>query len=83
MRYEKVYVGVGVWFLQDGGLRPFEIIWTDGTRYKIDKIKFIDRRLPKVGSLSSKRYTVMIHGVERHLFYESEIERWFVEKRII
>ena len=82
MRYEKVYVDVTARFIKEGGMRPLEIIWVDGTRYVIDKVKFIERAPSKVGALQSVRFTVIVCGMEKHLFYEMHSERWFVEKKI-
>ena len=82
MRYEKIYVEVIVRFLSDGGMRPIELTWKDGSRYIIDKIKFIERAPAKVSALSTTRYTVVICGVEKYLYFEEFKERWFVEKRI-
>ena len=82
MRYEKIYVGVNAKFLREGGMRPLEIVWTDGTRYFIDKVKFIERATAKAGGLLAKRYTVVIGGFEKYLYFEQQTERWFVEKKI-
>ena len=83
MRYEKVYLGVTARFLIDGGIRPSEIIWTDGKHFSIDKIRFIDLVPSKVGGINTVRYTVMICGQERYLYYEKPTERWFVEKKLL
>ena len=83
MRYEKVYVGVVAKFLPDGGIRPIEMIWVDGKHFSIDKIKFIDRAPSKAGGINTIRYTVMICGQERYLYYEKPTERWFVEKKLL
>lgn len=83
MRYEKVYVGVTVLFLLEGGMRPKVIKWTDGKNYEIDRVKFIDRLPPKTGGVTTKRFTVSVLGQERWLFFERETERWFLEVKII
>ncbi len=82
MRYEKVYIEVTVKFLSDGGMRPLEMVWTTGERFRIDRVKYIDNIPSKVGSLSSRRFTVIISGLEKHLYFEELKERWFVEKRL-
>ncbi|MBQ3219909.1 MAG: hypothetical protein IJB32_04890 [Clostridia bacterium] len=82
MRYEKVYVGVIVKFFADGGMRPMEIIWTDGQRFSVDRIKYIERAPSKVGGLLTKRFTVIVSGFEKRLYYEEKQERWFVERKI-
>ena len=83
MRYERVYLDITARFLKEGGIRPLEIIWTDGKRYIIDKIKFIERTPSKAGGTLPYRYTVIIGGLERYLYYEDHAERWFVEKKLL
>lgn len=82
MRLYKVYVEVIVKFLLDGGMRPLEIVWTDGQRFTVDRVKYIDNVPSKVGALSSRRFTVIIHGREKYLYFEEMKERWFVEKKL-
>lgn len=83
MRYEKVYVDVTAKFLKEGGLRPLDITWTDGKRYFIDKVKFIERTPSKAGGTLPVRYTVLISGLERYLYFENYAERWFIEKELL
>ncbi len=59
-----------------------EIIWIDGQRFNIDRIKYIERAPSKVGGLLTKRYTAIIDGYEKLLYYEEKQERWFVERKI-
>lgn len=82
MSYEKVFVEVVVKFFQDGGMRPLEIRWIDGERYLIDRVKYVERAPSRAGSLIAKRYTVIINGLERYLYYQEDNEKWFVEKRL-
>ena len=82
MRYEKIYVGVIAKFSELGGLRPLEIIWTDGQRFTVDRVKFIERAPSKVGGILTTRYTVIVNGFTKLLYYESHVERWFVERKI-
>lgn len=81
MRYEKVYVETVVKFLSDGGMRPLEIVWASGERFLIDRVKFIERAPSKTGTLIAKRYTVIIGGLEKYLYFEENNERWFVERK--
>ena len=83
MLYEKIYVGVIVKFSNDGGMRPMEIIWVDGQRFTIDRVKFVEKAPSKVGGLLTKRFTVIISGFEKLLYYEEKQERWFVERKIV
>ena len=83
MNYEKVYVGMVLYTDIDGNTKPVELEWTNGARYAISKV--IDRRiaLPKhVGSSPTVRYTVLVQGHEKLVYYEKFSKRWFVEKQI-
>ena len=56
------------------------IIFDKGQVYKIDKIKDICRRAADVGGVGD-RYTCMIQGKERELWFEDG--RWFVAAKVI
>lgn len=77
---EKRYVEVDVRFNTEGRLRPLQIIFDKGQVYKIDKIKDICRRAADVGGVGD-RYTCMIQGKERELWFEDG--RWFVAAKVI
>ena len=79
MTYQKVNVEVAVNFLKEGGMRPMWIIWGDGRKFFIDRIKFIDRASARVGSVLPVRYTCIVEGREKRLYYEPDNMRWFVE----
>ena len=79
MDYQKVNVEVAVNFLKEGGMRPMWIIWEDGRKFFIDRVKFIERASARVGSVLPVRYTCMVGGREKRLYYEPEDMRWFVE----
>jgi hypothetical protein len=83
MRYEKEYVVVYAKFIKEGGVRPLEIVWADGKRYVIDKVKFIERAPSRVGGVGVKRFVVIVEGFEKHLYYEKDGERWFVERKVL
>ena len=87
--YVKEYVEVGVEFLPDGAMQPRFLIWSDGRRYDIDKIKAVQAAPALKAGGQGDRYTIMIEGHERYLFFEhnadygnERIGRWFVEKRL-
>jgi hypothetical protein len=82
MQYEKVNVGVIAKFDVDGGLKPLQIVWIDGQKFQIDRVKFIERAPSKTGGLLTRRYTVIVEGFEKQLYYEEKLERWFVERKI-
>ena len=84
---QRVYVKVNSDFDATGYMQPRSITWKDGRIYKIEQVR--DFR-PAAG-LGDRRtgdcYTVVIHGVEKHLFFErsdplfpSRVGRWFVER---
>lgn len=74
----KVYVDVLAEFSKDGRLIPKEIIWEDGRRFEIDRVKDIKRAASMKGGGVGMRYTCIIMGQEKYLFYE-ENNFWFVE----
>ncbi len=80
MNYKKVYVAMELFVNTDGSMRPRHMIWENGSTYPIDRILHITPAASlKVGGRGI-RYTVIISGKERHLFYEDG--RWFVEAKI-
>ena len=81
MEYEKVYVEMIVRCAREGGMRPIMLVWEDGRRYEIDRVKFAERAPSRAPSVVPVRYTCLIGGTERHLYYEEEDRRWFVERK--
>lgn len=80
--YEKIYVNVIVEFSAMGGMKPICIVWKDGRRYSIDKIKFVERAPCKSGGVLPIRYTMVVNGQTRYLYYERTNERFFVERKV-
>lgn len=78
----KVYVKVQAEFSAEGKLLPLCIIWEDGQRYEIDRVKDCRRAASLRAGGAGIRYTVMICGGEHYLFYE-ENYKWFVEAKVI
>ncbi len=76
----KVYVDVGAEFTDEGELLPRYLIWEDGTRYDIDRIKKRERCASRKAGGTGILYVCMIRGKEMRLFYE-ENYRWFVEAK--
>ena len=75
---EKVYVTVTALFTEDGIMMPREIIWEDGRVYQIDRLTDCRRCASlKVGGVGL-RYTCMIRGQQKYLYYE-ENGKWFLE----
>lgn len=77
----KVYVDVNAIFTRDGRLLPKSIVWKDGRRYDIQRIRQITRAASLRAGGVGLRYTCMIEGKESYLYYE-ENNRWFVEERL-
>lgn len=87
-RSAKVYVDVTVEFDADGRMYPRSLIWEDGMAYEIDRVKGVRPAHAERAGGQGDRYTIMVNGRERYLFFEhnadfggSNIGRWFVERR--
>ena len=85
--YRKVYVKVNSDFDSTGYMVPRTITWADGRTFVIDEIKDFRPASTLGGGHSGNCYTVIIHGEEKHLFFEktnslfaSRFGRWFVEQ---
>ena len=79
----KVYVDVTVDFDTDGQMYPRTLTWEDG-----DKVKAIRPAHAERAGGQGDRYTVMIDGHEKYLFFEhnsdfgnKNVGRWFVERK--
>ena len=81
MRLRKVCVEVTAKFSREGGVRPLSLVWEDGRTLSVDKVKAVEHAPARVGALLPVRYTCVILGKERWLYFEPERQRWFVEAR--
>ena len=86
--YKKVFVNVTADMRPDGVIRPIYFRWTDGNKYEIDKVKAVRPAHAERAGGQGDRYTVMIEGREKYLFFEHSTEygdknvgRWFVERK--
>ncbi|MCR5502986.1 MAG: hypothetical protein K6F53_08250 [Lachnospiraceae bacterium] len=77
----KVYVDVDATFTSDGGLLPRSLVWEDGRRYTIDRIRKIERCASRRAGGAGIMYTCLVSGREIHLFYEENM-RWFLESKL-
>ena len=84
---EKIYVRVNSDFDITGYMQPRAITWADGRTFPIEQVKDFCPASGKGSSSPGDCYTVVIHGCERHLFFErtgplfqSRVGRWFVER---
>ena len=76
MDYKK-YVAVLVRFDQDGKMTPLSILWEDGRSYEIDRITDRTRAASLKAGGQGMRYTCLIRGHQRYLFFDDT--RWFIE----
>lgn len=82
----KVYVPVEVHFSEDGRMFPRALIWEDGRTYTIDRVKDVRPAHAEKAGGQGDRYTIMVKGRERYLFFEhnsdfgnQNVGRWFLE----
>ena len=87
-RYIRQYVEVSVNFDSSGKMQPSALVWEDGHRYEIDRVREIQPAPALKAGGQGDRYTVMICGQQCYLFFErsaaltgNNIGRWFVERR--
>ena len=81
VKYRKVYVGVELSVSPQGDVRPRTIIFEDGNKYQIDRLRQKCRaHATKVGG-TGIRYTVIICNKETYLCEDDG--RWFVEAKDI
>lgn len=79
---EKRYVTVVAETTADGLVTPLQIVWSDGRRFRIDRV--LDRRQAhslKTGGVGM-RYIVRVGGTETHLWHDTDQGRWFVEAKV-
>lgn len=75
----KVYVDVTAEFSKDGNLVPKSFRWEDGQVYEIERVKDVRRAASLKAGGVGMRYTCVIGGQEKHLFYEDN-NMWFMER---
>lgn len=87
-RNMKVYVKVGVTFGEDGMMRPRSLTWEDGRKYPIDRVLNVQPACAQRAGGQGDRYTVMVAGQQRYLFFEHSTDgknvklgRWFIERK--
>ena len=79
MSQYKQYLKVEAVFDCEGHMRPTAVIWSDGIKYSIDRINDIRRVASMKSGGIGIRYTCVISGVVRYLFFESG--KWFTERK--
>lgn len=78
----KVYVEVTTVFTSDGRMIPKSVRWEDGKEYIIDKVKDCRRVASLKAGGVGDRYTCLIQGFEKHLYYEGN-NMWFMERAVV
>ena len=83
---EKIYVKVTSDFDSTGYMQPRTITCADGRVFRIDQIRDFRPAAALASGMGGDCYTVVIHGEEKHLFFErtdplfsNRFGRWFVE----
>jgi hypothetical protein len=79
MMGNKVYVDVTAEFSKEGSLVPKSFRWEDGEVYEIERVKDVRRAASLKAGGVGMRYTCIIGGQEKHLFYEDN-NMWFMER---
>lgn len=67
-------------FPRKGGCAPSPSSGKTAAVSEIDRIKFIDRAPARVSAVLPMRYTCVMGGREKYLYFEEERLRWFVER---
>ncbi len=86
---ERIYVRVNSDFDATGYMLPKSITWDDGRAFLIEKVQDY-KAATSMNGRNSDCYTVVIHGEEKHLYFErtdstyrSRVGRWYVEKTVM
>lgn len=74
-----ILVEVTAKFQAAGGVVPLSVRWRDGREFYVDKVISSARAPSRVGPYLPIRYTCLIRGAERFLYFQPEKLRWFVE----
>ena len=75
----KIYIDVVSIHYKSGTIKPLFIVWENGQKYAIDKVKNITRAASLKAGGCGIRYTCMINNQERYLFLEEN--KCFIEMR--
>ncbi len=84
----KVYVQVNADFDSEGRILPRSIVWEDGERYEIDRVKSIRPGFSAKAGGQGDRYVITVHGQETCIYFEripsvsgNYIGKWFVVRK--
>lgn len=73
----RINVEVIARFDTEGNITPLAILWADGRKLPIDRVLDARRAASLKAGGVGMRYTVVIYGKQRYLYYEEPL--WFVE----
>lgn len=73
----KKYVDVLAEFTKEGLLIPRQINWEDGRKFTVERVLDMRRAASRSGGCGM-RYTCLICGQRKYLFYEDN-RLWFVD----
>ena len=73
----RIYVNTVVRYDSEGKVTPLWIEWTNGKRYKIDKILSVETNGSLRIGITGYRFQVRILGQERQLLFDGR--RWHIE----
>lgn len=77
MTYERIPLAVQVVIRPDGSITPQKVL-LDEAQYDITSIVSVRRFCPRiVPCIAPVEYTVMIHGILKRIYYESDTNKWF------
>lgn len=60
-----------------GQVIPLSLIWTDGTKYEIDRVLDIKKQASTKGGGLGLRYTVSIKGKQKYMWLDGNT--WYIE----
>ena len=85
----KAYVPVVVSLTEEGQMLRRAVVWEDGQRYEIDRVKDIRPSYAAKAGGQGDRYTILVKGQVTYLYFERTtnlsgniIGRWFVERKV-
>lgn len=73
----KKYVAVECRFDEAGKVCPLTVLWDDGRRFSVDRVRDVRRAASLKAGGAGIRYTCEISGHETYLYFEDP--RWFVD----
>ncbi|MBR2370838.1 MAG: hypothetical protein IKA82_02335 [Clostridia bacterium] len=80
MTYERIPLAVQVVIRRDGSIVPQKVMF-EKTPYHITSIVSVKRFCPRiVPCIAPVEYTVVINGILKRIYYESDTNKWFSVK---